>query len=301
MSGGMHIPNDLQVTSNEKDFYGRDGPVFAFNVQWQSCLLYNVMDYQIRNEIVTPITISWFEVLHSVQKGVVEFVFRQTMASIHLSVKNKVAGVNTDAIGTIDTRVKNFMVNQPYALFGSKSIIVHKGFSPCFKDTKTTANALSKGTLTGGNVDANRLVFYLFYEMMSIGTEGECLPNRSIRLQLPPDGEWVVLNPTKVAIEACSAAIELATILKGDLFSEHFDLPKLRYCTHVANARAKTLYLMKQGLAGYQDGDSNCETFNIKMHGSTHSDQGILGTGEPREYYIIKNPCTKLFLKVHYM
>jgi hypothetical protein len=120
--------------------------------------------------------------------------------------------------------------------------------------------------------------------MMSIGCESECLPNRSIRLQLPPDGEWVTLNPFKVAINACTAAIELCTIYKGDLFSEHFDLPKLRYCTHVANARAKTLYLMKQGLGGLQYGKVSSELFNIKMHGSSHNDQGILGTGEPREY-----------------
>jgi hypothetical protein len=284
MTGGLPVPIELRVTPAAKAFIGRDGPVYAYNVQFQSCLLYNVMDYQIRNEIVTPITISWFEVLHSVHKGIVEFVFRQVMACVHLSVKNNVHGVNTDAIGIIDTRVKNFMVSQPYALFGSKSVIVHKGFSPCFKDTKTTANALSKGTLTGGNIDANRLVYYLFYEMMSIGCESECLPNRSIRLQLPPDGEWVTLNPFKVAINACTAAIELCTIYKGDLFSEHFDLPKLRYCTHVANARAKTLYLMKQGLGGLQYGKVSSELFNIKMHGSSHNDQGILGTGEPREY-----------------
>jgi hypothetical protein len=275
----LPVSNDLIVTQNERDFIGRNGPVYAYNCQFQKCLLYNVMDYQIRNEIVTPITVSWFEVLHSVLKGIVELNFRFIMASIHLAVKNKISGVNPDAIGIIDQRVKDFQVNQAYALFGSKSVILHKGLSPCFKDTKTTFDALARAVMTGGNVDANRLAYYLFYLMMCIGTLGDILPNHPIRLQIPPDGESIILNPTKVAVEAASSSLEEVSILKGDLFSDSFDLPKLRRCCHVANEKLKTLFLMKQGLGGFFTGSG--EFHHIKPHGSTHSDQAIRGTGEP--------------------
>jgi hypothetical protein len=278
------VANELILTQNERDFSGRHGPVYAYNCQFQKCLLYNVMDYQIRNAIVTPITVSWFEVLHSVLKGVVELNFRFIMASIHLAVKNKIRGVNLDAIGIIDQRVKNFQVNQTYSLFGTKSVIVHKGLSPCFKDTKTTSDALSKAVMTGGNIDANRLAYYLFYLMMSIGSLGDCLPNHSIRIQIPPNGDWVVLNPTKVAIESASSALEELSILKGDMFSE-LSLSKLRYCVHVANARLKTLFLMKQGLGGFYT--SSGEFHHIKPHGSSHSDQAIRGTGEPSKYFTV--------------
>jgi hypothetical protein len=279
-----HLPicHDFDVSKDELKFIGNEGPVYAHNVQWQSCLLYNVMDYQIRNEIVTPITVSWFEVLHSVYKGVVEFNFRMIMASIHLCVKNNIGGVNRDAIGLIDTRVKNFQCNQSYQLFGTKSVIVHKGFSPCFKDTKTTSNALSKAIITGGNIDANRFAVYLFYLLMSIGTDGSVLPNRNIKIQIPPNGEFIVINPTKAVIESATAVLELVTLHKGDLFSDLIDLPKLRYCTHVANARTKTLFLLKQGLGGYQ-GEAD-EFYNIKLHGCIHSDQAIMMTGEPSKF-----------------
>jgi hypothetical protein len=236
------------------------------------------MDYQIRNQIVTPITISWFEVLHSVYKGIVEFNFRMIMASVHLAVKNNVRGVHHNAIGLLDQRVKIFQGSQPYNLFGTKSVIIHKGFSPLFKDTKTTFNALARAVLTGGNIDANRFSFYLFYLVMSLGTDGSCLPNRSLKLRLPPDGDWVTLNPTKIAIESAVAALEVVSILKGDLFSKSKDLPRLRNAIHVANSRAKSLYLMKQALGGFYNGSDKLH--NIKMHGAIHSDQAIEGVGE---------------------
>jgi hypothetical protein len=277
----LPVAHDLIVTQSERAFNGRQGPVYAYNCQYQKCLLYNVMDYQIRNSIVTPITVSWYEVLHSVFKGIVELDFRFIMASIHLAVKNKITGVNPDAIGIIDQRVKDFQVNQAYALFGTKSVILNKGLSPCFKDTKTRSDALSKAVMTGGNVDANRLPYYLFYLMMSIGSLGDCLPNHSIRLQIPPDGEWVIINPTKVAIEAASSALEEVSILKGDMFSESH-LSRLRYCCHLANSKLKSLFLMKQCLGGFYTGTG--EFHHIKPHGSTHSDQAIRGTGEPSKY-----------------
>jgi hypothetical protein len=277
-------PGNNKISDSDKAFIGRKGPVYAFNCNWQACLMYNVMDYQIKNQIVTPITISWFEVLHSVYKGIVEFDFRMIMASVHLAVKNNVPGVHRNAIGLLDQRVKDFQGSQPYNLFGTKSVIIHKGFSPLFKDTKTTFNALARAVLTGGNIDANRFSFYLFYLMMSLGTDGSCLPNRLVKLRLPPDAEWVILNPTKIAIEAAVAALELVSIIKGDLFSVSKDLPRLRHATHIANSRAKSLYLLKQALGGFYNGSDTL--FNIKLHGSTHSDQAILGVGEPSKYFL---------------
>jgi hypothetical protein len=130
--------------------------------------------------------------LHTVWKGNVEMVLRWSIAVIFLfhSAKDLTPSSaryvhplrQSGVLAILDDRIKNADIYGPFSCVGEQARREVNGLSEVFKDNDKTRNALASGTMTGGCIDAIRIVSLLYHLALSIGEDDLILPDANIYL-----------------------------------------------------------------------------------------------------------------------
>ena len=149
--------------------------------------------------LITSMTV---DLMHTVYKGICEYVIRWSITCIYL-----ICHKNRAVLGMLDNRLKESYVQQSLMPFNKKSIF-SKGVSFMFKNTKTSPNALENSTMQGGGLEAQRVPDLLFQLMFAIGTEGLVVPDVNIEMN-----NNYCCNPTKIILNACTAVCEMVWCL----------------------------------------------------------------------------------------
>ena len=216
--------------------------------------------------------------LHTILRGPIEEAFRWSMA-VGFLWGDTVLLEDTprDPIAELDVRAKRFLHCGPFHVVGDRSSHLKQGFSYAFRDTNTSAHSLARGVLTGGCMDAQRIVQFLYQFCINIGIGGSVVPNKDIEFT---DG--FVVNPTEVVLDACLSALELYFLSRGDVFTEK-TIDYLGKVVEFCNRSLLKLFKLKAYLLGLPDWSTKSPD-NIKPHLCTHLPQYVRAMGCPRNF-----------------
>ena len=216
--------------------------------------------------------------LHTIIRGPIEESFRWSMADVYLWGDVVILeDTPRDPIAELDLRAKRFQHCGPFHVVGDRSSHLKQGFSYAFRDTNTSANSLARGALTGGCMDAQRIVQFLYQFCLNIGVGGSVIPNKNIDFT---DG--FIVNPTEVVLDACLSALELYFLSRGDVFTEK-TIDYLGKVVEFCNRSLLKLFKLKSYLLGLPEWSTKTPD-NIKPHLCTHLPQYIRAMGCPRNF-----------------
>ena len=273
MRGGEKV-----LTDQDKAYVAR---AKYFNIIAIDNPLFQLFHYQgTVHHIINLIEACAPDKLHTIIKGIIEYALRWSISTIYLwgdSVDMENAVPTRDPIAVLDSRAKSFQCFGSFHAVGDRTSRLNQGFSYAFRDTNTTAEALKRGVMTGGCMDAQRIVQYLYQLAFCIGTAGSVIPNRRVRFD---DG--YVVNPTEVALSACFSALEVYFAASGDVYSEK-DVAYLEATIELCNNHLLRLFRLKAFLLGEDDYRTKVPSV-IKPHLCTHFGSYIRAMGAPRVF-----------------
>jgi hypothetical protein len=234
--------------------------------------------------------------LHTFDKSAVELAIRWSVAVIYLWSKN-ITSAKTDPqtrrnpIAALDERLKNFERWTAINPIGDIRAWLSDGISVLFSDSRTTKNALSKGAMTGGGLDAKKLGQYLFQLIMVIGTGGTIIPNERFEFSYKDasgDRRPFQVNPSEVVLGAMCRVFELQILCSGNSFALS-DIAYIDSLLQESVVWMKMLWDLKQFLVD----DYGRSPSVVKLHIYTHSPPLILSLGGPA------NTNTEVFERAH--
>ena len=235
--------------------------------------------------------------LHTFDKAAVELAIRWPVAVIYLWPKN-VKSLKTDPpsrrspIAALDERLKTFKRWTAINPIGDTRAWLSDGISVLFSDSKTTKNALSKGAMTGGGLDAKKLGQYLFQLIIAIGTGGSIIPNERFEFDYSDDRNGKAIpfqvNPSEVLLGAMCRVFELQILCAGNSFLLS-DIAYIDALLQETVVWMKMVWDLKQFLVG-EYGSSPAV---VKLHIYTHMPPYILSHGAP------ENTNTEVLERAH--
>ena len=210
--------------------------------------------------------------LHVVDKGAVEDALRGSLCTIYLWGE-RVKGAPQDPIGNLDYRAEKYRPLGPFHGFGDRTLKLT--FSSAVK--KTSKKAMSKGAMSGGCMDAKRIVQALYQLTLCIGVSGSIIPNKKVHL----GGDYSI-NPTAVILNACFSALELHLAVSGDYYRVE-DICYLSAVTKHCNLQLRQLFRLKERLLNNPEFNTKLPAV-IKAHLSEHFPTYIVSMGAPRVF-----------------
>jgi hypothetical protein len=98
-----------------------------------------------------------FDKLHSVVKGIMEYVYTWSAACVKIyeKIDPTLAKKYRHAMALLDERVKSFPIHNSVSPF--EAFKFYDGVSSMFKDTKKSKNNLTRAVMSTGNIEAYKM------------------------------------------------------------------------------------------------------------------------------------------------
>jgi hypothetical protein len=198
-----------------------------------------------------------FDKLHSVIKGIIEYVYTWSCATVKICEGHD--RKYKHSMAKLDSRVKSFPIHNSVSPFGVFKF--HDGVSSMFKDTKKSKKNLERGIMSSGNIEAYKMPSLLWQTMLSIGTDGVLIPN---------DNDSTYGNVTQTIMKACCSALEVYKALSATDVTVS-KLAEIHILIKSSISHALDLFHMKQRML---KSDKGIQVF--KLHALLHVTTNIL-------------------------
>ena len=244
-------------------------------------------------------TMTPFDKLHTVLKGVLELCLRWSVAIVIAVSKRDVRYKHSIAI--LDSRIKSFNSGQSIAPFGSHRF--PEGISVLFGNgSNRDANALEQSVGSGGRIEAQRLAILLwqvslelsftscfisvnamFQFMLCLGTDDNILPNNKhwateqSKFVGKKKLEGFQGNVLGVVLKGVCTVLEYVKMLSAADFTQE-QIKKIQEVGQLASLHTLNIFQLKQALLNAE----NKMYRGIKLHACiNHIHQQILLFGSP--------------------